>query len=463
MAGIGFRLEKILSKNSYLNLLEGYAYAGVVTSGPVLFTIFSIAILSILSLGHLPVNDIVVFRTLAVYIYGVSLITSSPAQMIITRYIADRIFIKDYKALIPAFVAIVSASIIIHAIIGVIACMYLDLGFGTEIIAVILFINIGTIWIAMILLSAAKEFLRIVHSFMIGSFLSIVAGYLLGKSFGLFGLAAGFTMGQLLLVVLLMAQIFTEFEYRRGMEFYFLSYFRKYTALAFIATFYNLGVWADKFVFWFSSQTNEHIHGFLYAAPAYDTPVFLAYLFIVPAFAMVTIRIETSFYVHYRKYFLCILEEHPYFSLEERRKNIAKDLYLGLGRLIVFQGTITLIAIVLASYIYEFIGLSPINLMVFQVVVLATFLQALLLPLLLLMVYFDFRLDAMLMSLTFFIANLVFSILSIKWGPSYYGYGYLIGCAFALFVGFILFNYRLKNLLYYTFVNQRIIMHKDVA
>ncbi|MFH1873884.1 MAG: exopolysaccharide Pel transporter PelG [Pseudomonadota bacterium] len=461
MAGIGFRLEKILSKNSYLNLLEGYAYSGVVTSGPVLFTVFSIAILSILSLGHLAVKDIIIFRTLVVYIYGISLVTSSAAQMIITRYIADRIFVKDFQALIPAFVGAICGSIIVHAVIGFIGTYFITLGFGTEIICIILFINIGVIWIAMILLSAAKEFLRIVHSFMIGSLLSIIAGYFLGKYYGLFGLAAGFTMGQVLLVVLLIVQIFTEFEYRKGLELYFLSYFRKYTALAFIATFYNAGIWADKFVFWFSKQTNEHIHGFLYASTVYDTPVFLAYLFIVPALAMVTIRIETSFYVHYKKYFLCILDEHPYFSLEERRKNIVKDLYLSLGRLIVFQGTITLIAIVIAPYIYKYVGMASMSVTVFQVVVLATFLQAMLLPLLLLMLYFDFRMDALMMSLSFFLGNLFFSLLSIQWGSSYYGYGYLIGCAIALLVGFILFNYRLKHLLYYTFVNQRIIVHKD--
>ncbi|MFH1653651.1 MAG: exopolysaccharide Pel transporter PelG [Pseudomonadota bacterium] len=463
MAGIGFRLEKILSRNSYLNLLEGYAYSAVVSAGPVLFTIFSILILTILSYGKMDPYDVTVFRTLVVYIYGFSLILSSFSQMVLTRYIADRIFVKDFKALIPAFVGLLCMSILLHAIVGVTGSLFLDLGFGIEITAIVLFITIGISWIAMILLSGAKEYIRIVHSFMVGSILSIFAGFFLGKYFGLLGLLSGFTVGQVTLVILLVVQVFTEFDFRKRIEFYFFQYFRKYTALAFIATFYNIGVWGDKFVFWFSPETRDYVHGFLYASPSYDVPVFLAYLFIVPSLAMVTIRVETSFYIHYKKYFLSILNKHPYVSLDERRKNILKDLYLSLGRMLVFQGTITLIGIVFSNSIYERVGMSAMGLAIFQVVILATFLQSLLLPLLLMMLYFDFRLDALIMSAIFAITNIVLSRLSIELGYSYYGYGYLGSCFLALLTGFILFNYRLKHLLFYTFVSQRIIVHVDTA
>ncbi|MFA5810918.1 MAG: exopolysaccharide Pel transporter PelG, partial [bacterium] len=238
MAGIGFRLEKILSKNSYTNLLEGYAYSAVVSAGPMLSTIFTIAMLMIITPGNIPTSDIVIFRTLVVYIYGFSLITTSFAQMIITRYISDRIFMNDYRAIVPAFVGIVVISLVIHAIIGVVAAWQLELDFGTSVTAIVLFLNIGIIWIAMIVLSAAKEFTWITKSFAAGSLLSIAAGFILGRKMGLLGLISGFTIGQALLVAMLMLQIFTEFEYRKRIEFSFLPYFKKFTSLAFIATFY---------------------------------------------------------------------------------------------------------------------------------------------------------------------------------------------------------------------------------
>jgi uncharacterized membrane protein len=460
MAGIGFKLEKILSKNSYLSLFEGYVFSSIVSAGPLLMTIASIGLLSLISLGSIDPADVMVFRMIVVYIYGASLISSSCAQMIITRYMADRIFLKDFRSLAPAFVGVMLLSIVLHAVIGCIAAPYLELNFATSATAVVLFICIGIIWIAMIALSAAKEFVRIAKSFFFGMALSVAAGYFLGKHYGVLGLTAGFTVGQVLLVILLVLQIFSEFDYRNRVEFYFLSYFKKFTSLAFIATLYNIAVWADKFIFWFSPETGQTISGFLHASYIYDAPVFLAYLFIVPSLAMFTIRIETSFYVAYKKYFLSILENHPRASVDERRENILDVLKLSLGRMIVFQGTITVVGLVASASIYDYLGLSAINLGIFQITILSTFILALLQSLLILMLYFDYRMDALVMSSLFAATNIVFTLISIRLGFSYYGFGFFASCFVSLIAGFILFNYRLRKLLFHTFVSQKIVVRE---
>ena len=208
-------------------------------------------------------------------------------------------------------------------------------------------------------------------------------------------------------------------------------------------------------------MTHDHIHGSLYASYIYDVPVFLAYLFIIPSLAMFTIRIETSFYVAYKKYYMAILHNHPYFSLEERRKEIVKVLKLSLGRMIAFQGTITIVGLITAPAIYEWLGMSAINLGIFQISILTTFLLSLMLALLILMLYFDYRIDALLMSLCFAVTNFIFSAISIKMGFSYYGFGYFFSVLCSLVVGFLLFNYRLYSLHYYTFVRQRIVVHEE--
>ncbi len=463
MAGIGFRLEKILSYDSYVNLLQGYAYSAIVSAGPLLCTIFTIAFLTIVLPGNLPYAEIMIFRTLVVYVYAVTLITTAPAQMIITRYMSDRIFLNDRQAIVPAFVGIIAISLVIHAIFGATAIHLVELDFASSVTAVILFLAISIVWIAMIVLSAAKEFIRIVKSFFAGSALSVVAGFVLGKQLGLLGLLAGFTAGQVLLVIMLVAQIFTEFEYRKQVEFYFLEYFKKYMALAFIATFYNIGIWADKFIFWFTTQTGVKIHAVLHISPVYDIPVFVAYVLVVPTLAMFTIRVETHFYIHYRKYFLSILGKHPLSSLEERRKNIIEVLRVSMGRMIVMQGTITVMGLFIAPKVYMYFGMSPVNLGVLQIAILATFLQALLQTLLIIILYFDFRMDALAMSAIFAATNVLFSVYSIDAGLSWYGYGYFLSCLAALIAGFLLFNYRMKHLLYYTFVSQKIIVHSETV
>lgn len=48
MAGIGFELRRLLRKNTLVGLIEAYAYAGVIGSGPV-FSIVGILLVGIFS------------------------------------------------------------------------------------------------------------------------------------------------------------------------------------------------------------------------------------------------------------------------------------------------------------------------------------------------------------------------------------------------------------------------------
>ncbi|MGC9129213.1 MAG: exopolysaccharide Pel transporter PelG, partial [Acidithiobacillus sp.] len=54
MAGIGFELRRILQRKSYLAMAEAYGYAGLVSSGPWLLSIFGILLLGFLAVGAPP-------------------------------------------------------------------------------------------------------------------------------------------------------------------------------------------------------------------------------------------------------------------------------------------------------------------------------------------------------------------------------------------------------------------------
>ena len=49
MAGIGFELRRMLRKNTLLGLLQAYAYASVIGSGPWVFSIVGILLVGIFS------------------------------------------------------------------------------------------------------------------------------------------------------------------------------------------------------------------------------------------------------------------------------------------------------------------------------------------------------------------------------------------------------------------------------
>ena len=51
MAGIGFELRKLLRKQTYAGLLQAYAFAGIISSGPWVLSIVGIMLIGLLSAG----------------------------------------------------------------------------------------------------------------------------------------------------------------------------------------------------------------------------------------------------------------------------------------------------------------------------------------------------------------------------------------------------------------------------
>lgn len=75
MAGIGFELRKILSRDSYTATLRAYLYAGLISSGPWVLSIVSVMLIGVLSLGVV-VPDVLVrqFLITVTYLMALSLI-----------------------------------------------------------------------------------------------------------------------------------------------------------------------------------------------------------------------------------------------------------------------------------------------------------------------------------------------------------------------------------------------------
>jgi len=50
MAGIGFELRKLLKRDTFSSLLQTYGYAGIISSGPWVLSIFAVLLIGFISL-----------------------------------------------------------------------------------------------------------------------------------------------------------------------------------------------------------------------------------------------------------------------------------------------------------------------------------------------------------------------------------------------------------------------------
>src|SRR5256885_5657895 len=76
-----------------------------------------------------------------------------------------------------------------------------------------------------------------------------------------------------------------------------------FPALIGIGVLYNLGIWIDKFMFWYYPPTSQQIIGGLRAPLIYDLPGFLSYLSIIPGMAGFPGRLPTHLLEYYHQVF----------------------------------------------------------------------------------------------------------------------------------------------------------------
>ena len=103
MAGIGFELRRLLSDDSYTSLLKGFLYSTVISAGPRLMSVITLAFLGVFSVSFLGFEERQTFSSTVVYIYAGSLVGTGLLQIVITRYLADHLYQGRQQILSQAF------------------------------------------------------------------------------------------------------------------------------------------------------------------------------------------------------------------------------------------------------------------------------------------------------------------------------------------------------------------------
>ncbi|MFQ5824551.1 MAG: exopolysaccharide Pel transporter PelG [bacterium] len=453
MAGIGFKLRKIFDFDSYVDNLRGILFAASISGGPIFFSILCLGLLSVYSRAFISSQDMKVFLVTIVYVFAFSLISTGLTQLLLTRYLSDLIYAKEIHRIIPTFCSALALTVTCQIIIGLPFMFFLELDFTYRLTSLMLFITIGCIWQIMIFLSAMKNYNIIFVAFIIGLSLSFLLAVKLGKSHGLTGFLHGYTFGQIVLLFILLARLFLEFQSTDKPDFAFIQYFKKMPQLALIGLFYNLGIWVDKIIFWFSSE-GEQINSFLFAHTYYDGATFFAYLTVIPSYTYFLVKVETEFYGFFRAFYQTILDKNPFNEIREQKNKIAKSLRESFLGLIKIQGIVTLLCLLYSKEIASAFRIPVLGTLILEKAVIAVFLQMLLLTVMIFMMYFDIRTKLVQVVAVFLGSNIIFTIFTLKMGYIYYGYGYLLACLTALILGYYILNNHIKDLEYQTFVSQ---------
>ncbi len=454
MAGIGFEIRKILKKKTLFSLMESYSYAGIVSSGPWLISMVSIFISGYLASKMLHNDHIVLaFMICVTYLIAFSLIITSFFQLSFTRFLADIIFEKKLKNVLPNTIGAVILNMFIGGlfVVPMSFSLYKAQGFSFAVLFGFNFIVFCAIWIVNVVLSGLKNYKFIAFSFFVSYLLIVALVYQIGM-FGLFYLLLSFFIGQVLLLFLLIALVAKNFPSEKTISFEFLREIKKYRYLVFSGFFLTISVWVDKILFWYMPQTSVQVVGLLRYSPIYDLPIFLAYLTIAPGMAMFLLRIETEFVEHYDKYYKAVRDGGTLKEIYKYENDMVVCAKFALVEILRVQLLTTFTIMMFSKYIFAYFYMPFESLPIFYVDLIGVALQLMFMSITVILFYLNKIKEVFIVSVVLFLSNLILSFLSIKMGIFFYGYGFGISYFGASVMALFYLNKSFKRLHYETFM-----------
>jgi uncharacterized membrane protein len=456
VAGIGFELRKLLKKDSYTGLLQAYAFAGIISSGPWVLSILGILVIGFMSAAVVVPNILITqFQVTVTYLMLTSLIYTGLVQLAFTRFIADRLFEKKIDMVLPNFNGLMLLTMVTGGLLAMAASLLL-FGDAPDIYRVLIitgFVVMCGIWVATIFLSGMKQYKEIVWLFALGYAITIVSAYAL-RPLGMEGLLAGFVIGHFVLLIGMMLMILRDHPSKVFISFDFLKKGAMYPSLIATGFFYNLGIWADKILFWYNPDTSQAVIGPLRASIIYDVPIFLAYLAIIPGMAVFLVRIETDFVEYFEKFYNAVREGGSLEYIEQMREEMVFTIRQGLFEIIKIQTIAVLAVFVAGPALLNFLGISQLYLSLLYVDVVAAGLQVVLLGLLNVFFYLDKRSEVLLLTTLFLVLNVAFTAMTLELGAPFYGYGFAIALLATVLMAMRMLEDKLGRLEYETFMLQ---------
>lgn len=465
MAGIGFQLKTLYEQSHFFGQLRAYGYSTITAVGPMLLSILLITCSREWMLYlQAPSREVNVFMAAIQYAFVFSQILTGGFVFIISRYVADQTFSEKEENVLSSMYGAIGIVVLLGFIAAIVFYWSSPLPFLFKLITYLFFTELNIIWILSMYVSALKDYKKIVKSYLIGIVISAILIWLLTGVFHLVTANAvfiGLIIGFFFIMILLINEIAKYFQVNNKQYFHFLIYLEKYPYLFFIGVFYYVGLYGHNMAVWLGDRQVIVEDTFL-MAPYYDTPVFYAYLSIMPALILFMVSVETTFYETYKKYYGRILNGFPLQDIETAKH----EMYRVLKHEILFMSQVQL----LVSFTFLFIGvrflpylgMTQDQIDIFMIVVLGSWFLSLIITYFLILLYFDEKKAAFWLMGSYTVLSIGLTYASMQLFQQY-GAGMFVASLISLIIGSRILMSRLNEIDYTTFSSQPIVYKEKIT
>ncbi|CAB3767820.1 hypothetical protein LMG29542_05712 [Paraburkholderia humisilvae] len=225
-----------------------------------------------------------------------------------------------------------------------------------------------------------------------------------------------------------------------------------YPSLALAGLLFNLGVWLDKFMFWYAPGTGATVIGPLHASVIYDIPVFIAYLCVMPGMATFLVRIEADFVEYYDAFYNAVRTGATLRHINDMRDMMVISIRAGLYEIVKIQAVVLLLILAFGRWVLDALHISTLYMPLLIVDVIAASLQVLLLGLMNVFFYLDARRTVLKLCVAFVVLNGVLTGITLTLSPDTYGYGFALTLLILVVAAVQMLDRKLGRLEYETYM-----------
>ena len=361
MAGIGFALRKLSNQDNLASRSLAGGHAILISSGPWIVIMGGLALLHILG-RPLDPQDLKVFSILVIHSFALSLVITSPVSLEATLRVSRILFQRQFQQVQGVYLAALFVTTVLSVAGGLImffGVIHLPVELGLA--ATICVVQVSHLWLAMAFVAAIKQYGAVTSAFALGLSCSVVFGTSAATlGYGAGGMLLGFSIGLCIAFCILNFLILKTFPGQLTALQNLMSKLGKIrpTSATFVLAGLSsaLAVWIDKIIVWQSAEATMVSDGLLYAA-RYDSPMFMAYLSIVPVMSILIVWLETTFFDNYRHYRDIVHSGGTLRQIDEQRSSLAQDTVDAVFSAFLVQLTISAALAVAAPFLASLLGL----------------------------------------------------------------------------------------------------------
>ncbi|MGM9550812.1 MAG: exopolysaccharide Pel transporter PelG [Clostridia bacterium] len=465
MAGIGVKLNKIYGKNTITTNIVGFFYSTIMTIAPVLVVIINLMLMQyVLKFNTVSYINRELFSCTVLYIFIFSLLTTSPFNAVLSRYMSDVIFEERYEDVQPCHRVGLLVNICFSCLFAIPFCIHEHIVGGVPIYYVFTgyccFVSLVLVFYNMLYLSICKEYKLISLYFFIGMFtsflLSLFFRFICKMSIP-YSMLLALTIGFFLTAVLEWAKVHQFFpdnseEYTRVFE-----YFGKYWQLILINFLYTLGLFIHNFVFWGTDMAMHLVKSFVCNQP-YDMATCLAMFTNVSASVIFISRVEMYFHERYRDYADAVFGGRG-LDIRNTKKRMFRQLASELMTLVRLQFVVSVFIYLGFVIFLPQMGYAGLVMRIYPMMAAAYFVLFLMYSEIIFLYYFEDLNGALLTSVCFCVGTFLSSLVATHLSSIFYGFGAWVGSVIGFTVAYVRLRWMEHHLDEHMFCRGNIIKH----